>query len=98
VLVVVQDGKPNMHTIHTKRIKSIVDSHSREPLMPLNNKRYLVVRVRGCRSSGSCVFKRQYNSICKKGKIDLVCGNFVKNICKKALGFRGVSLYQYDSL
>jgi hypothetical protein len=29
----------------------------------------------------------------KKGKMDLVYGNFVRNICKKALGFRGVSLY-----
>jgi hypothetical protein len=67
-------------------------------LMSLNNKQYLVVRVRGCRSSGSCVSKRQCNSICKKGKIDLVCGNFVNNICKKALGSQGVSLYQYDSL
>jgi hypothetical protein len=64
----------------------------------LNNKRYLVVRVRVCRSSGSCVSKRQCNSICKKGKINLVYGNFVSNLCKKALEFRGVSLYQYDSL
>jgi hypothetical protein len=31
-------------------------------------------------------------------RVDLVCGNFVKNICKKALRFWGVSLYQYDSL
>ena len=61
--------------------------------MLLNSKRYLVVRVKGCRSSGSCVFKRQCNSIFKKGKIDLVFGNFVRNICKKVLGFRGVSLY-----
>jgi hypothetical protein len=30
--------------------------------------------------------------------MDLVYGNFVRNICKKALGFQGVSLYQYDSL
>ena len=30
--------------------------------------------------------------------MDLVYGNFVRNICKKALGFWGVSLYQYDSL
>jgi hypothetical protein len=30
--------------------------------------------------------------------MDLVYGNFVRNICKKALRFRGVSLYQYDSL
>jgi hypothetical protein len=66
-------------------------------LMSLNSKRYLVVRVRGCRSSGSCVFKRQCKSIFKKGKMDLVYGNFVRNICKKALRFRGVSLYQYDS-
>ena len=66
-------------------------------LMSLNNKRYLVIRVRGCRSSGSCVFKRQCRSIFKKGKMDLVYGNFVRNICKKALGFLGVSLYQYDS-
>jgi hypothetical protein len=29
--------------------------------------------------------------------MDLVYGNFVRNICKKALGFLGVSLYQYDS-
>jgi hypothetical protein len=34
----------------------------------------------------------------KKSKINLVCGNFVKNICKKALRFQGVSVYQYDSL
>uniref|UniRef100_A0A2N9E400 Uncharacterized protein n=1 Tax=Fagus sylvatica TaxID=28930 RepID=A0A2N9E400_FAGSY len=31
VSVVVQLGKPNMHTIHTKRIKSTADSHSCEP-------------------------------------------------------------------
>jgi hypothetical protein len=67
-------------------------------LMSLNNKRYLIVRVKGCRSSGSYVSKRQCNLICKKGKINLVYGNFVSNLCKKALGFRGVSLYQYDSL
>ena len=66
--------------------------------MSLNNKRYFVVRVRGCRSSRSCVSKRQCNSICKQGKINLVYGNFVSNLCKKALGFRGISLYQYDSL
>jgi hypothetical protein len=29
--------------------------------------------------------------------MDLVYRNFVRNICKKALGFWGVSLYQYDS-
>jgi hypothetical protein len=67
-------------------------------VMSLNSKWYLVVRVRGCRSSRSGVFKRQCKSIFKKGKIDLVYRNFVRNICKKALGFRGVSLYQYDSL
>jgi hypothetical protein len=66
--------------------------------MSLNNKWYHIVRVRGYRSSGSCVFKRQCNSICKKGKINLVYRNFVSNLCKKALGFWGVSLYQYDSL
>ena len=67
-------------------------------MMSLNNKWYLVVCVRGCRSSRSCVSKRQCNSICKKGKINLVYGNFVSNLCKKALGFQGVSLYQYNSL
>jgi hypothetical protein len=30
--------------------------------------------------------------------MDLVYENFVRNIYKKALGFRGVSLYWYDSL
>jgi hypothetical protein len=65
--------------------------------MLLNSKRYLVVRVRGCRSLGNCVFKRPCESIFKKGKMDLVYGNFVRNICKKVLGFRGVFLYQYDS-
>jgi hypothetical protein len=30
--------------------------------------------------------------------MDLVYGNSIRNICKKALGFRDVSLYQYDSL
>jgi hypothetical protein len=33
VPIVVQPGKPNMHNIHTKRIKSTVDSHSSEPSM-----------------------------------------------------------------
>ena len=33
VPVAVQPGKPNMHNIHTKRIKSTVDSHSSEPSM-----------------------------------------------------------------
>jgi hypothetical protein len=66
--------------------------------MSLNSKRYLVVRVKGCQSSGSCVFKRQCKSIFKNSKMDLVYENFVRNICKKALGFRGVFLYQYDSL
>ena len=51
--------------------------------MSLNNKRYLVVRVRDCRSSGSCVFKRQCESIFKKGKMDLVYENFVRNIYKR---------------
>ena len=49
-------------------------------LVSLNSKRYLVVRVRGCRSSGSCVFKRQCKSIFKKGKMNLVYGNFVRNL------------------
>jgi hypothetical protein len=64
--------------------------------MSLNSKWYFVVHIRGCLSSGSCVFKRQCKSIFKKGKMDLAYGNFVRNICKKALGFWGVSLYQYD--
>ena len=70
----------------------------RRHVMLLNSKRYLVVCVRGCRSLGSCVFKRQCKSIFKKGKMDLVYGNFIRNICKKALRFWGVSLYRYNSL
>ena len=70
----------------------VVLKGSRWRVMSLNNKRYLVVRVKGCRSLGSCVFKRQCKSIFKKGQMDLVYGNFVRNICKKALGF-GVFLY-----
>jgi hypothetical protein len=30
--------------------------------------------------------------------MDLVYENFVRNTCKKALGFQGFSLYRYDSL
>ena len=30
--------------------------------------------------------------------MDLVYGNFVRNICKMALEFWGVSLYRYDFL
>ena len=56
-------------------------SYSRSSgLMPLNNKQYLVVRVKGCRSPESCVFKRQCKLIFKKGKMDLVYGNFVRDI------------------
>ncbi len=79
--------------------RHVVLKGSRWRMMSLNNKWYLVVRVKGCRSSGSCVFKRQCESIFKKrGKMNLVYGNSITNICNKALGFRDVSLYQYDSL
>jgi hypothetical protein len=47
--------------------RHVVLKGSRWRVMSLNNKRYLVVRVKGCRSSRSCVFKRQCESIFKKG-------------------------------
>jgi predicted lipid carrier protein YhbT len=55
---------------NTQLVASSVMKWLMESLMSLNNKRYLVVRVRGCRSSESCVFKRPCKSIFKKGKMD----------------------------
>ena len=42
--------------------------------------------------------KDNVNQYSKRGKMDLVYGISIRNICKKALGFRGVSPYQYNSL